>query len=129
MELTKTLAYQQIIKLNDPRLEWSLDDMLDLQLSESEWPHFWDAYLMDYQFEVNESQRDIVTGIPAFQYATEGQLIEAFKKDTLQFYTAVVIIYENIKSFTYTFQNMAWTDYINYRPKKQMNLKDYQNKE
>lgn len=129
MELRDTQVYQKLVAVDESDNLKYLKDYLEVDLSEKEWPIFWDAYLLECHGWAQALVSDIIAGVPSFQFLTEGEELEQYKASLLKSLINFVTVYEQVKQCSYLFQSMAWQDYIDYHPKKQKNLKDYLNKE
>ncbi|WP_338343020.1 hypothetical protein [Fructobacillus fructosus] len=122
-----TQAYRKLVTINDLGSLRYLEDFLKVDLSEKEWPIFWDTYLLECLDWVQELVSNIIAGVPAFQFLTEGEELEEYKASLLKSFIMFATVYEQVKKSSYSFQNMALQEYIDYRPRKQTSLQDYRN--
>ncbi|CAK1227812.1 unnamed protein product [Fructobacillus evanidus] len=129
MELRNTKTYQNLVTIGDLDSLKYLKDYLMVDLSEEEWPIFWDTYLLECLDGVQSLVSDITAGVPAFQFLTEGEELERYKASLLSSFMMFTAVYEQVKQNSYFFQNMALQEYIEYHPRKQKHLITYLNKE
>ncbi|CAK1253937.1 unnamed protein product [Fructobacillus tropaeoli] len=129
MELRNTQTYRKLVTINDLGSLRYLEDFLKVDLSEKEWPIFWDTYLLECLDGIQELVSNIIAGVPAFQFLTEGKELEQYKASLLKSFIMFVTTYEQIKQSADFFQNMPLQEYIEYHPKKQKQLLEYLNKE